>query len=317
MDECTTPSSRPRSRAAGCRAHDPPVPRPVPSAERHSPPGAPRDSRPGFSGSSRSRSAVPPDSGAGREPTHLLRRQPPRAAGRVEFASPRYRTSPSVPLRLFHAPLGSPRPPVAETLPRSGEASPAALPRVRAPEHPGRSEPPPSGGVVRRRRPAGRRRRLRLPVLLNDDGSYGARIVEAEHAVRWGAAYWPAGAVQEWVLADDPDWTDSWVDPDGEAQPSPFSSHTAAAPFVREAMAAWSRIPTADIRWRLTGVASGPGIGQDGRNAITVNADLYGAGRAQRWHRRADSGRPWEVFECVWYRLLHFSSPGSQWSGDF
>lgn len=88
------------------------------------------------------------------------------------------------------------------------------------------------------------------------------------------------------------------MDPDGEAQPPPFSSHTAAVPFVREAMAAWSRIPTADIRWRLTGVASGPGIGQDGRNAITVNADLYGAGHAQRWHRRADSGRSWEVFEC-------------------
>ena len=129
-----------------------------------------------------------------------------------------------------------------------------------------------------------------------DDGS---RIVEAERAIHWSATSWPAGAVQEWVLADEPGWTDSWVRPtDGETQPPPFGSHSAAVPFVREAMAAWSRIPTADIRWRLTGVAPGPGIERDGRNAITVNPDLQGAGHARGWFQRADSGHPWEFSEC-------------------
>ena len=129
-----------------------------------------------------------------------------------------------------------------------------------------------------------------------DDGS---RIVEAERAIHWSATSWPAGAVQEWVLADDPGWTDSWVRPtDGETQPPPFDSHSAAVPFVREAMATWSGIPTADIRWRLSGVAPGPGIEQDGCNAITVNPDLQGAGHARAWFQRADSGHPWEFSEC-------------------
>ena len=124
-------------------------------------------------------------------------------------------------------------------------------------------------------------------------------IVKSRNAIRWDAAYWPAGALLEWELTDDPGWTESWVDPiDGETKPPPFSSHSAAVPFVREAMAAWSRIPTADIRWRLTGVASGPGLEYDGRNVITVDEDLYLGGWAKRWLRRADFGRPWELVEC-------------------
>ena len=129
-----------------------------------------------------------------------------------------------------------------------------------------------------------------------DDGSL---IAQSRNAIRWDTAFWPAGAVLEWVLADDPGWTESWVDPlNGETQPPPFSSHSAAVPFVREAMAAWSRIPTADIRWRLTGVASGPGVEYDGRNVITVDEDLYLGGWAKRWLRRANFGRPWELVEC-------------------
>lgn len=127
----------------------------------------------------------------------------------------------------------------------------------------------------------------------------GSRIVDAEGAARWGAEYWPAGAALEWVLIDAPGWTDPWVDGDGATQPPPFGSPSAAVPFVREAMAAWSRIPTADLRLRLSGVASGPGNERDGRNAITVNTTEESfAGRASWWFRRPTNSSPWALFEC-------------------
>ena len=129
-----------------------------------------------------------------------------------------------------------------------------------------------------------------------DDGSH---IVDAESAARWGVEYWAAGTELEWFLADDSGWTDSWVDSDGETQAPPFESAAAAVPFVRKAMAVWSRIPTADIRWRLSGVASGPGVEKDDRNAITVRTNEEGFfGRANWWFRRRTSTAPWELVEC-------------------
>ena len=130
----------------------------------------------------------------------------------------------------------------------------------------------------------------------NDDGS---QIVHAESAVRWSAGEWGPGRVQDWVIADHPGWTDPFVDREGETQPPPFARTADAIPFVREAMAAWSAIPTADIRWRLSGVESGPGNERDDRNTVTVveNEDDSFAGRAWLWWR-SFLGGPWEFIEC-------------------
>lgn len=89
------------------------------------------------------------------------------------------------------------------------------------------------------------------------------------------------------------------MDREGESQPPPFDRTADAIPFVREAMAAWSAIPTADIRWRLSGVESGLGIGLDDHNIVTVaeNEDNSFLGRARRWSRRSFGG-PWERIEC-------------------
>lgn len=130
----------------------------------------------------------------------------------------------------------------------------------------------------------------------NDDGS---RIVHAEDAARWSEGEWGPGRVQDWVIADHPGWTDPFVDREGESQPPPFARTADAIPFVREAMAAWSTIRTADIRWRLSGVESGPGNERDDRNTVTVveNEDNSFAGRAWTW-RRSFFGGPWELIEC-------------------
>lgn len=103
----------------------------------------------------------------------------------------------------------------------------------------------------------------------------------------------------EWAIADHPGWTAPFVDRDGESQPPPFGSAAEAVPFVREAMAAWSAIPDADLRWRLSGVESGPGNERDGRNTLTVATNEEGfAGRAWWWFQRPFFGGPWEMFEC-------------------
>ena len=127
----------------------------------------------------------------------------------------------------------------------------------------------------------------------------GSRIVHAEGALRWSDGEWGPGRVQDWVIADHPGWTDPFVDREGESQPPPFDRTADAIPFVREAMAAWSAIPTADIRWRLSGVESGLGSELDDRNTVTVveNEDNSFAGRAASWSRSFFGG-PWELIEC-------------------
>ena len=131
----------------------------------------------------------------------------------------------------------------------------------------------------------------------NDDGS---RIVHAEDAVRWSGGEWGSGRAPEWVIVDDSGWTAPFVDSEGALQPRPFERAADAIPFVREAMAAWSEIPTADIRWRLSGVESGPAGGRDGRNTVTVveNEDNSFAGRAWTRLRRSFFIGPWEMVEC-------------------
>lgn len=183
--------------------------------------------------------------------------------------------------------------------------------RIRSARRPSRP-----GAPVRVLHPAAGRRRLPLAALLAlgallvGDGAAGYRfvaayddgplIVPAGDAARWREREWGPGRVLEWVIADHPGWTDPFVDRDGESQPPPFARTADAIPFVREAMAAWSAIPNADIRWRLSGVESGPGNERDGRNTVSVvtGEDDNFAGRAWWWFQRPFFGRPWEMFEC-------------------
>lgn len=192
-------------------------------------------------------------------------------------------------------------PPVPDFPPRS------RIRPARRPSRPGTRVPGPY--------PAGGRCRLPLAALLAlgallvGDGASGYRfvaayddgplIVPAGDAARWREREWGPGRVLEWILADHPGWSDPFVDRDGEEQPPPFARTADAVPFVREAMAAWSSIPNADIRWRLSGVESGPGNERDGRNTVSVVPDegSFG-GRAWWWWQRPFFGGAWEMFEC-------------------
>ena len=129
-----------------------------------------------------------------------------------------------------------------------------------------------------------------------------------ENATRWDSAAWGPRDTLRWLIANDPGWTTSWesVTPEGEtrAEDPPFRRARDAAPFIAEALAAWSAIGSADIRWEVTGVEEGPGFGRDGRSMVTTLTDEdFGAegaaAYAQTWHeRRRGPGPEWEFVEC-------------------
>ena len=134
------------------------------------------------------------------------------------------------------------------------------------------------------------------------------RLRVSENATRWDSAAWGPRDTLRWLIANDPGWTTSWesITPEGETRTEdpPFRRARDAAPFIAEALAAWSAIGSADIRWEVTRVEEGPGYGRDGRSMVTTLTDEdFGAegaaAYAQTWHeRRRRPGPEWEFVEC-------------------
>lgn len=97
-------------------------------------------------------------------------------------------------------------------------------------------------------------------------------VPEADDAVRWARSAWGPGASLPWVISDAAEWADPWVDFTGEAHDSPFESAADVAPYVRRALEAWSAVPTADIRWRLSGTRKNLHTERDYVNAVRPHA---------------------------------------------
>ena len=122
-------------------------------------------------------------------------------------------------------------------------------------------------------------------------------IVGSDEVLRWSADVWGPGDTLVWRIENGPDWARLW------------RAASDVVPRVREALAAWSGIETADISWRLEGVRSPPRESRfgDSRNAVYFDAwsDIIGA--AHWWVRDGASGR-WEITECdvglPWYWWL-------------
>ena len=69
-------------------------------------------------------------------------------------------------------------------------------------------------------------------------------ITTAAEAVRWSATIWGPGDALVWRVSDVPEWS-RW-----------FGSAENALPALSKALEAWSNIPTADVSWRVDGVAA-------------------------------------------------------------
>lgn len=104
-------------------------------------------------------------------------------------------------------------------------------------------------------------------------------VARASEARRWADDVWPL----VWHVAGD-DWPREILAPED------------AAPIFARALAAWSEIPTADIRWRMEGWKSGirgPG-GHDGYNTFVFDP-LEDHGGTRVWERRR--GNRWVAVE--------------------
>ena len=120
----------------------------------------------------------------------------------------------------------------------------------------------------------------------------------AADAVRWDESVWAAGETLTWVVAGDPGWTAPWTDGNGTTQPPPLESPDEVVPYVTEALAAWSAIGSADIRWEVSGVDSGMDHAErgDGRPTIFVDPEAErGAHAGVRWERIAGT---WKTTDC-------------------
>ena len=121
----------------------------------------------------------------------------------------------------------------------------------------------------------------------------------AAGAERWDDAVWAPGEMLNWIVADDPRWTSSWTDSEGAMRQPPFGSPADVIPFVRAALEAWSEIPTADIRWEVSGVdpTLDDAVRDDGRPTIFVDPEAERGSYAGIWSDRNAAGI-WETVDC-------------------
>lgn len=122
------------------------------------------------------------------------------------------------------------------------------------------------------------------PYRFFSDGLTEARIVGAEHAVRWSELSWAPGETLVFGLAPDPDFKVLFGSPEG------------VIPYFERALAAWSDVPTADIKLRVDGVIKDDEDPFRPRLYINSETDLSIGGYASSWDRFY-SGR-WERFSC-------------------
>ena len=125
------------------------------------------------------------------------------------------------------------------------------------------------------------------------DGRSEDSVVLSDNAERWSDDVWPPGQALPYEIAPDPDFEVYFDSPEG------------VVPFVEEALAAWERIPTADISWRLDGVGREDRARRDGISSIfldetTLNDEggSWCGGYASIWSDRSSRTAPWEIFEC-------------------
>ena len=123
-------------------------------------------------------------------------------------------------------------------------------------------------------------------------------VPSARDAQLWSSTHWGFDDSLAWVVADDPGWTAGWEGRYGEWIPAPFRNRGDVLSAVGEALAAWSRIETADIRWHVSGLRPGAEARLDGLNAITVDPDAGVAAYARGWARSSQVNNDWHLVEC-------------------
>ena len=120
---------------------------------------------------------------------------------------------------------------------------------------------------------------------LYDRGAADSVVTSAE-AVRWAPEVWGPGAELEWRAEDQPEWE------------AAFGSAARDDSVIGKALAAWSAIPGADIRWSEAATAA-PSVGRWNRDASNrVFFSAAGDEGAGVWFARSRARQVWEISEC-------------------
>ena len=115
-----------------------------------------------------------------------------------------------------------------------------------------------------------------------DDDS---RAPRSDTARRWSEEVWGPGGTLVWHVLDGPLW-----------QPH-FPGAEELLPAVEESLETWTRIPSADVRWRVDGILADAEVGLDGRNTVSAEETEDFGGQARSWSVSVRGG-PWETIEC-------------------
>lgn len=115
-------------------------------------------------------------------------------------------------------------------------------------------------------------------------------IVASDEAVRWSSEVWPSGATLEWRIERAPEWVEL------------FGSSEGVFSVVRDALSRYSEIPTADIRWTVSGMdaAADGAWTRDGTSRVFLAGPRWwlwerGAGL---WFVRNPIRQVWDIAEC-------------------
>ena len=120
----------------------------------------------------------------------------------------------------------------------------------------------------------------------------------ARTAQLWSSEHWGFGDTLSWVVNDDPGWTAGWEDWRGNQVEAPFRSGREALPPVAAALAAWSELESADIRWEVAGMEEGLDVARDGHLTVTVEPTTSAGAIAINWQTRGFSNGKWYTTEC-------------------
>ena len=108
------------------------------------------------------------------------------------------------------------------------------------------------------------------------------RVPSAMEARRWSRNDWAPDRELVIHVANDPDWAVR------------FDSPEQALDYVGEALAVWTAVAGADIRWRVGGLHDGEEAAFDGRHVVSVG---YEGTYTSKWLITDDLGR-FETVEC-------------------
>lgn len=123
---------------------------------------------------------------------------------------------------------------------------------------------------------------------LYDRGAADSVVTSAE-AISWAPEVWGPGQELEWFPESQPEWEAAFGDADREGS---------VTSVIGRALAVWSSIPGADIRW-VEAATAAPFAGRWNRDASNrVFFSAAGDEGAGVWFSRSEARQVWEISEC-------------------